>query len=218
MWRWVVKNSCHLWQGAGLFARRAGSALERAARRRCRLQYSRRTSCGPDCDGAALEPAPHAGLRRPIRYNRSRKLRTSTLRNPDRRFFDGFMLVLGILIGVAVAPVGQVALADSEERGATQTEPTSTPEAAASPLTGPQVYNAVCIACHGAPGVGGAPALGDGDAWAARIAQGMDTLIDHALHGLSGSTGVMPRKGGRVDFSDEEIIGAVEYMVEQVAQ
>jgi len=27
----------------------------------------------------------------------------------------------------------------------------------------------------------------------------------------------MPRKGGRVDLSDEEIIGAIEYMVEQVA-
>jgi cytochrome c len=46
----------------------------------------------------------------------------------------------------------------------------------------------------------------------------MDTLIDHALHGFSGSTGIMPMKGGRVDLSDEEIIGAIEYMVEQVAQ
>ncbi len=135
--------------------------------------------------------------------------------DPDQRFFDNFMLVLGILIGVAV---GQVALADSEELAATQAAPISTPEAVAAPLTGPQVYNEVCIACHAPPGVGGAPALGDGDAWAARIAQGMDTLIDHALHGYSGSTGVMPMKGGRVDLSDEEIIGAVEYMVEQVAQ
>jgi cytochrome c len=87
-----------------------------------------------------------------------------------------------------------------------------------APLTGPQVYNAVCIACHAPPGVGGAPAIGDGNAWAARIARGMDSLIDHALHGFSGSTGVMPRKGGRIDLSDEEIIGAVRYMVERVAQ
>jgi cytochrome c5 len=128
------------------------------------------------------------------------------------------MLVLGMVIGVAVAPVGQVALAGSEELAARQSARISTPEAVAAPLTGPQVYNAVCIACHAAPGVGGAPALGDGDAWAARIAQGMETLIDHALRGFSGSTGIMPRKGGRVDLSDEEIIGAVEYMVEHVAQ
>ena len=137
------------------------------------------------------------------------------MRDPDQQFFDSFMLVLGILIGVAV---GQVALADPEELATIPAAPISTPEAVAAPPTGPQVYNAVCIACHAAPGVGGAPALGDGDAWAARIAQGMDTLIDHALRGFSGSTGVMPMKGGRVDLSDEEIIGAVEYMVEQVAQ
>ena len=137
------------------------------------------------------------------------------MRDPDQQFSDSFMLVLGILIGVAV---GQVALAGSEDLAATQAAPISTPEAVAAPLTGPQLYKAVCIACHAAPGVGGAPALGDDDAWAARIAQGMDTLIDHALHGFSGSTGIMPMKGGRVDLSDEEIIGAVEYMVEQVAQ
>ncbi|HSM39616.1 MAG TPA: c-type cytochrome [Afifellaceae bacterium] len=137
------------------------------------------------------------------------------MRDPDPQFFDSFMLVLRVLIGVAV---GQVALADSEELATTQTAPISTPEAEAGPLTGPQVYNAVCIACHAAPGIGGAPALGDGDAWSARIAQGMDTLIDHALRGYSGSAGIMPMKGGRIDLSDEEIIGAVEYMVEQVAQ
>lgn len=129
-----------------------------------------------------------------------------------------------MVIGVAV---GQVALADAEELAAGQAAPISTPEAVpapastpkavAPPLTGPQVYSAVCIACHAAPGIGGAPALGDGDAWAARIAQGKDKLIDHALHGFSGGTGIMPMKGGRLDLSDEEIIGAVEYMVEKVA-
>jgi len=137
------------------------------------------------------------------------------LRDPDQPFLDSFMLFLGILIAVAV---GRVALADSDELTTIPAAPISKPEAVTAPLTGPQVYNAVCIACHAAPGVGGAPALGDSDAWAARIAQGMDTLIDHALHGFTGSTGVMPRKGDRVDLSDEEIIGAVEYMVEQVAQ
>lgn len=132
-----------------------------------------------------------------------------------QQLFNRFKLVIAILIGVAV---GQVGLADSEELTTTQGPSSSKAEAVAAPLTGPQVYNAVCIACHSPPGVGGAPAFGDSDAWSARIVQGMDTLIDHALHGLSGTTGVMPRKGGRVDLSDEEVIGAVEYMVEQAAQ
>ena len=128
------------------------------------------------------------------------------------------MLLLGVLVGVVVTLTGQVALADPQEPVTMQAAEISPSEAAATPLSGPQVYNAVCIACHAPPGVGGAPALGDDDAWAARIAQGMDTLIDHALHGFSGSAGIMPRKGGRVDLSDEEIIAAIEYMIEQVAQ
>jgi len=141
------------------------------------------------------------------------------LRDPDQPILSNFVLVLVVLIGGAVTPAGCVALADPENPAAIEDTPNSPPEAVAAPAAGLRVYNAICIACHAPPGVGGAPALGDGDAWAPRIAQGMDTLIDHALHGFSGSTGgVMPRKGGRVDLSDEEIIAAIEYMVEQAAQ
>jgi len=134
--------------------------------------------------------------------------------------FDGFMRILGVFACAAAgcAAVGQVSVAEGEEPADVQAAQTATPEAAPAPLSGPQVYHAVCIACHAPPGVGGAPALGDGDAWSARMAQGMDTLIDHALRGYSGSTGIMPRKGGRVDLSDEEIIAAIEYMIEQVAR
>lgn len=136
------------------------------------------------------------------------------MREPDQRFFVPFILFVGLGIGVATTPLGPLAHADSEEL-ARPRAPASASKPAAAPLTGPQVYNNVCIACHAPPGIGGAPALGDAEAWAARIAQGMDTLIDHALRGLSGRTGIMPRKGGRLDLSDEEIIGAVEYMVQQ---
>jgi cytochrome c len=81
-------------------------------------------------------------------------------------------------------------------------------------MSGPQVYNAACLACHGA-GVGGAPVLGDVAGWTNRIAQGMDVLNDHALNGFAGSAGYMPPKGGRVDLSDQEIIDAVAYMVNE---
>lgn len=122
----------------------------------------------------------------------------------NQQFSNRFMHFLGISIALAA---GQAAMADSE-----------LPTATKAPLTGEQVYKTVCIACHSPPGVGGAPALGNLEAWAPRIAQGMDTLIHHALNGFSGNTGVMPRKGERPDLSDEEITGAVEYMVEQVTQ
>lgn len=88
-------------------------------------------------------------------------------------------------------------------------------EAAPVVMTGPQVYNAACIACHGG-GVAGAPKTGDKAAWAPRIAAGMDTLNSNAINGLQGAAGYMPPKGGRADLSDEEIIAAVEYLVEQV--
>jgi len=81
----------------------------------------------------------------------------------------------------------------------------------ATKLTGEQVYNAACFACHGA-GVGGAPKLGDGADWKPRLAQGAATLNKHAIEGFQGQSGVMPAKGGRVDLSDEEIIAAVKFL------
>jgi cytochrome c5 len=93
---------------------------------------------------------------------------------------------------------------------------TSMADEAKAPLTGPQVYNNVCIACHSPPGVGGAPALGNAEAWAPRIEQGMEILVAHAINGFSGKTGLMPRKGERPDLSDDEVAAAVQYMVDQV--
>lgn len=78
--------------------------------------------------------------------------------------------------------------------------------------TGEEVYNKACFACHKA-GVAGAPRIGDKDAWAPRIAQGMDVLKKHAIEGFKGNTGVMLPKGGRADLSDDDVKAAVEYMV-----
>lgn len=120
---------------------------------------------------------------------------------PHHKSCIQFLLFAGIFIGLAG---GQVVRAASEEIITRQ-------------LTGQEVYSNVCIACHYPPGIGGAPALGDREAWTPRIAQGIDTLNEHALNGFTGDTGVMPKKGERLDMSDEEIIRAVKYMVEQVA-
>jgi cytochrome c len=81
-------------------------------------------------------------------------------------------------------------------------------------MSGPQVYNTACLACHG-PGIGGAPIFGDAAAWAPRIAKGIEALNEHALNGFT-DVGYMPPKGGRVDLSDPEILDAVAYMVAEV--
>ena len=72
---------------------------------------------------------------------------------------------------------------------------------------GDAVFKAQCAACHGAPGIPGAPHLNDAAAWGPRIGQGYETLLDHALHGK----GAMPPQGGG-DFEDLEIGRAVVYM------
>jgi cytochrome c5 len=73
--------------------------------------------------------------------------------------------------------------------------------------TGEAVFKAQCVACHGSPGIPGAPHLGDAAAWAARIGQGYATLLEHALKGK----GAMPPQGGG-DFEDVEIGRAVVYL------
>ena len=172
------------------------------------------------------------------------------MRDQDQQFFDSFMLVIGILMGVAVGlyflaqriasdtqgvnvladprvraeidariqPIGEVVLIGDEELAAAQQAAPPAPTAVDMPLTGPQVFNQACYLCHAPPGVGGAPVLGDAAQWADRIAQGMDVLTDHALNGYTGQTGFMPAKGGRLDLSDQEVIDAVQYMVDQVQQ
>lgn len=84
------------------------------------------------------------------------------------------------------------------------------PAAAADLARGENIYKQACSACH-QMGVAGAPKLGDKEAWAPRLAQGIDTLRQHALQGIRG----MPPKGGRADLADEVVLDAVGYMVQQ---
>jgi cytochrome c5 len=76
--------------------------------------------------------------------------------------------------------------------------------------TGVAVYTATCSACH-AIGAAGSPKFGDAAAWSARIAQGYDTLLGHALSGIR----AMPAKGGNPDLDDVEVARAVVYMANQ---
>ncbi len=103
-----------------------------------------------------------------------------------------------------IKPVGQVATKSADAKASVAVEK--------KPLTGEEVYNTVCTACHGL-GVAGAPKFGDKAAWEARIAQGADTLVKHAIEGYQGKAGVMPAKGGNADLSDAEVKAAVEHMV-----
>jgi cytochrome c5 len=82
--------------------------------------------------------------------------------------------------------------------------------AVAGAADGKKVFDSTCVACH-ATGVAGAPKLGDKTAWAPRIKQGMDTLVQSALKGK----GAMPPKGGNASLSDADVRAAIEFMVSQ---
>ena len=105
-----------------------------------------------------------------------------------------------------IRPVGQVNIAGESDPAAA---PAAAPVAAAEPKSGEEVYNSSCMSCH-ATGAAGAPKLGDTAAWAPRIAAGMDSLVANVMNGLN----AMPPKGLCMACSDEELQGAVQYMVD----
>jgi cytochrome c5 len=110
-------------------------------------------------------------------------------------------------------PVARVAVAGQDNSAlkiASAGPPTAAP---AIPTDGTAAYETACQACHGA-GIAGAPKVGDKAAWGPRIAQGKETLYNHALHGFNGKTGVMPAKGGRTDWPDDLIKQAVDHILE----
>jgi cytochrome c5 len=113
-----------------------------------------------------------------------------------------------------VAPFAREAVAGQDNTALTIQAPAGAGAsiAAAVPKNGMELFEDVCKTCHGT-GLAGAPKAGDKSVWAPRIAEGKPTLYDHALHGYTGKTGVMPAKGGRTDLSDDLIKQGVDYMV-----
>jgi cytochrome c5 len=120
-------------------------------------------------------------------------------------------------------PAGAQAAASTAPAAAAAATPAPTPVAAAAPApaapaaqqtaaagganAGEALYKQTCVACHGA-GVAGAPKFGDKAAWAPRIKQGLDALVQNAIKGK----GAMPPKGGS-SASDADMRAAVQYMV-----
>lgn len=90
-------------------------------------------------------------------------------------------------------------------------EPASLEDLAAE-RTGPQIVKEQCAKCH-QKGVGGAPRIGDREAWTPRLKDGLDNAVRAAIHGHGG----MPPRGARADLTDAEVRSAVMYMINPVA-
>lgn len=102
-----------------------------------------------------------------------------------------------------IAPVGKTCMS-GEACAAAPAAPAS-----AGPKSGKDLYGSVCTTCHGT-GVLGAPKFGNAADWAPRAAKGLDTLYTHALGGFNS----MPPKGTCAACTDDEIKGAVKYMID----
>lgn len=68
-------------------------------------------------------------------------------------------------------------------------------------------WDQTCGNCH-SRAVSGAPLAGDAEAWAPRVAQGMDTLLDHTINGYKG----MPPLGMCMACGEEEFRALIAWM------
>ncbi|MFR0687787.1 c-type cytochrome [Enterobacterales bacterium AE_CKDN230030158-1A_HGKHYDSX7] len=70
-----------------------------------------------------------------------------------------------------------------------------------------KVYDSSCKLCHANP-ASGAPQSGDAQAWQPRVAQGVDSLLDHSINGYKG----MPPMGMCMQCSEEQFLGLISFM------
>lgn len=92
------------------------------------------------------------------------------------------------------------------QSGGNWTEPVSR-TARVPERTGEQIVQARCVKCH-QTGEGGAPRIGDREAWIPRVKEGLDVVVRSAIQGHGG----MPARGGQADLTDAEIRSAIVYM------
>jgi cytochrome c5 len=84
-------------------------------------------------------------------------------------------------------------------------------EKAPTRIRGKEVYNQVCIICH-QDGKMTAPVIGSSQSWYYRYQQsGLDGLYQHAIKGYNS----MPIKGACVTCSNNDIIAAVDYILDR---
>jgi len=127
----------------------------------------------------------------------------------------GLILVATVVVSLLLAkpagedPVPVVANVEANIKPIATVE-VATASVAHVDKSGEEVVKAVCAMCHAA-GLMNAPKIGDKAQWGPRIAQGYETLVQHAQAGIR----TMPARGGNPDLSDAEIAGAVANMANQ---
>ena len=155
------------------------------------------------CHGSGAKGAPKIGDRKAWSQRASQGLSSLTLtaikgiRNMPPHGGNTGLTDLELARGVAYMV---------NASGGKWTEPASAAELKAE-RSGAQVVKAQCHKCH-QEGKGGAPKVGDRDAWSKRLNQGIDRAVSSAIHGHGG----MPPRGDKADLTDAEVRAAILYM------
>ncbi|MCV6625502.1 MAG: c-type cytochrome [Cellvibrionaceae bacterium] len=110
------------------------------------------------------------------------------------------LLVLGLSACGGDKPAASSAAAPVADRVALQNLVPHDPELAA-------IYQRSCKACHGL-GTPAIPQAGDVAAWAPRMDQGMDALLDNVINGIGG----MPPLGMCMDCEPEQFEALITFM------
>ena len=118
-----------------------------------------------------------------------------------------------------IAPIGDVyagetGMAAMAAAKAAAAEAVKSQVAYGGTVDGAVIFEKLCGACH-VSGAGGAPKL-EKSLWQARTAQGLDTLVKHAIDGYTGAAGVMPARGGNAALNDEQVRATVQWMVDSL--
>src|SRR5487761_2791279 len=88
---------------------------------------------------------------------------------------------------------------------------------AVPPNEGKQVYETVCVTCHGANGKGSLPGVPDFTKKGGVLAKSDDVLLKHATGGFQspGSPMAMPPKGGNPSLTEDQLRTTIRYLRQQ---
>ena len=100
----------------------------------------------------------------------------------------------------------------STENGNPTFDPMSLTLNSTNLVRGRDIWIANCSVCH-LQGLGGAPVIGDSEAWSWRMEKTIDTLYLHAIEGYYGDHGEMPARGGNENLNDLQIKSAVDFII-----
>lgn len=160
------------------------------------------------CHAAGEKGAPRIGDRKAWSKRSSQGLSSLTdhaLKGiRDMPSHGGDLKLTDLEIGRAVAHM-------VNQSGGHWIEPTSARDMKAE-RGGKQIVDAQCSRCH-RKGDGGAPRIGDQNAWRPRLTQGVDALVLSAIRGHGG----MPPRGDKADLTDAELRNAILYMYNPTA-